>query len=1743
MAIDPQEFSDDFLDSLSQKLVTSLGDALDDVLLGVDFDPIGKNLTGAITKSIRDTDVPKLLEDKLIKDTKVAKVMTDVKKKVEDALQQMSIGVSDVIIPPQPPMIANVVFNYTNPKPPLPKLVQIPVKFDYSKLEIPSDRSVTIAVDADTSLAEKKLETFSTQQTPITSITQAAQQTPQINTASYDQAGDSVKLFVELLDQASKKTTITSTLYNQILDTANKIVDAKRMEKSAVDDIIASLQSKVALESKQTSKQQTQEVSAALNVDTSSMEKKFDRLINILSVGLGSAFGNINTAPVERVERTVRSIKPVRLFDTQDVSGVLNEAQNLTSELQSIKLTQLAIERSTSEEYAIADRRVRLTRDLRGATTDQLKEVAKTINLDATNYKNNQDLAAAIKKRIVDLYNEKILKEDILDATNAYNAAMRQSKEDLRIKGLIVQLNLTEDEVAQRARLLVLDNERLKVAGKLTTEQQAELDANGGLLKSQVEMLQHDNQHLRHGRESVEIIEHVAQYQKEINEEVEKFSMGWKKVKATAEAILKNPTLAKGIIFASAMDGIHKLNHAMHEFKEVGMSAGEAVNATFRSLSVASVLGISKSADVTKTLAQQFGNLNALTKDQIDSVGKLAYNNGLAGEEATNLVMSMGRMPGMTRETAANSEKMFKEIGKTKGVIPAQIMKEMAKNTANMALYSKGGAEGFAKAAASAKKMGVELSSVLSAAQKTLDFESSINAQMEASAILGREINIDRLREVTMSGDANAILQEQQNLIRQMGGLENMNLLQKQKVAELMGMSVEEMQKINDEAQFQNQYFGEQASLFDNIVGSALKYGGAIGNAAMQFGPLLASIVSLIFQTRMLNLTKMQTNAITATNTGLNATNTGSIVGNTTGVTANTAAGGVWNSVRGIGNSIMGSSIVLWIREKAAVVLSTASKYATIAAETAWNAVRAAGNFLMSTSIGMWIAEKVQIGLSTIAKWANVGATTAQAEANLVAGTTAAGASSGFLAFGAALGTFGTLAAPVVPVLLAIGAAILLATPALYVLGEVVKSLAVVIGNVLMKALEMLPAIIGAVADGFVTIFRELAANWQVLIPLALGIGVLSVSLIGLASAMGMLGGIAMLVAPGLLAVAAVLTAAGISVFLMAEGFSKLKEIEIGTVLDFAVAIGILAATATLLAPAAPFMILGAAGIAALGLALIPMGEALQKIGGTSLKSLTDLGLGLLALAGAASYIGLAAPFIMVGAGALYLLSFAVEPLSEGLRKLSEPMALFVNSMGQLASQVDATKLIMVGAGLTAMAIGIGALALASFVMVPALGALTLLGFGLALFGELIADFVPQIALLATSLLTLSKVNASSISNVGTALESMAPGIAAISDQSAALANVSIGLLILATAVNLLAQAAMPASQGIAALAAGIVTLVSIDPQLLIQTTNNLILIAQSAMLLAYVTPMLFMTAEAFVQLGGALQVFSVGASMAAAVLKQLNPEIIQFLVTMQQLVALIDPIFVLTGALVALSVSIAILGIASAAAFGPVQLLGIAITSVGYGMALVAPNVDIVLQLMTTLAGLGPGLLLASVGILAISGSLALLTIAAIASFLPALMLSFAISRIGNALQGVGQEATLLAASIISLTAIDVSKLDKVADSLARIAASMKEIGFASILSLPVLDMLVGGSVETKNTVAAAPPSPTQPVPASAANTETRTQTTTTNEQSGKDLAALMTKIDQLLSAMPKQVVLKLDGAELAKSNLFNTQAKRYND
>ncbi len=107
------------------------------------------------------------------------------------------------------------------------------------------------------------------------------------------------------------------------------------------------------------------------------------------------------------------------------------------------------------------------------------------------------------------------------------------------------------------------------------------------------------------------------------------------------------------------------------------------------------------------------------------------------------------------------------------------------------------GAEGMARAAVEAAKVGANLGSILEAADSLLKFETSITAQFEAQVLTGKMINTERARQLALDGDIAGLTAEIQSIVGGVGDIQSLNVIQRKSVAEAIGISVGDLLKIS----------------------------------------------------------------------------------------------------------------------------------------------------------------------------------------------------------------------------------------------------------------------------------------------------------------------------------------------------------------------------------------------------------------------------------------------------------------------------------------------------------------------------------------------------------------------------------------------------------------------------------------------------------------------------------------------------------------------------------------------------------------------------------------------------------------------------------------------------------------------------------------------------------------------------------------------------------------------------------
>jgi len=125
------------------------------------------------------------------------------------------------------------------------------------------------------------------------------------------------------------------------------------------------------------------------------------------------------------------------------------------------------------------------------------------------------------------------------------------------------------------------------------------------------------------------------------------------------------------------------------------------------------------------------------------------------------------------------------------GIDVKEVMDEVGKAGAYGLAQFQGSVVALTEGVAQAKALGLSLDQVNSIEGKLLDFESSINAELQAELLLGRDINLEKARLAALNNDQKTLMEE---INREMGDFEdfsNMNRIQQEAMADAIGMSVD----------------------------------------------------------------------------------------------------------------------------------------------------------------------------------------------------------------------------------------------------------------------------------------------------------------------------------------------------------------------------------------------------------------------------------------------------------------------------------------------------------------------------------------------------------------------------------------------------------------------------------------------------------------------------------------------------------------------------------------------------------------------------------------------------------------------------------------------------------------------------------------------------------------------------------------------------------------------------------------
>lgn len=193
-----------------------------------------------------------------------------------------------------------------------------------------------------------------------------------------------------------------------------------------------------------------------------------------------------------------------------------------------------------------------------------------------------------------------------------------------------------------------------------------------------------------------------------------------------------------------------------------------------------------------------FGRLDRTTLTNILGLRALKFRFGIDTSDSAKILQAQTAISGLTDKQARDTQISIARFARLRNVLPADVLGDIAQNTEMFAKFAKDGGVNLGIAAVQAKELGLSLSTIDSISSSILSFQSSIESELEASLLIGRQLNLNRARELALAGDQAGLLQE---IVKQVGSeeeLNRMNVIQRKKLAEALGITVQELGKLAD---------------------------------------------------------------------------------------------------------------------------------------------------------------------------------------------------------------------------------------------------------------------------------------------------------------------------------------------------------------------------------------------------------------------------------------------------------------------------------------------------------------------------------------------------------------------------------------------------------------------------------------------------------------------------------------------------------------------------------------------------------------------------------------------------------------------------------------------------------------------------------------------------------------------------------------------------------------------------------
>jgi hypothetical protein len=203
--------------------------------------------------------------------------------------------------------------------------------------------------------------------------------------------------------------------------------------------------------------------------------------------------------------------------------------------------------------------------------------------------------------------------------------------------------------------------------------------------------------------------------------------------------------------------------------------------------------------DVAKNAAafvNEFGGIEKPSENVVKSLTVLNKNFGVAVGDAVKVNKAFQNMGGLSADVAQSNAESLVSLAEAEGVAPRKVMADIADSAEEAGGFFRGNIQALGAAAINAAKMGSSLKEAAKVSRGLLDYQNSVSGEMEASAILGTNLNFSQSRYLAATGDVVGAQSEMVKQLRNRVDLENASVFEREAMEKATGMQFSQIQNM-----------------------------------------------------------------------------------------------------------------------------------------------------------------------------------------------------------------------------------------------------------------------------------------------------------------------------------------------------------------------------------------------------------------------------------------------------------------------------------------------------------------------------------------------------------------------------------------------------------------------------------------------------------------------------------------------------------------------------------------------------------------------------------------------------------------------------------------------------------------------------------------------------------------------------------------------------------------------------------